>query len=129
MNRSKYTFKRKNQNGFSDPLLVNLEGLYTPLAQCFTVKPGPIDKENLEELEKEHCDETPVYDIGGEKLWGLVSTEYLQSLHERDEPLLPHDPNIKIGERKHYVNGYVGRAICDVLLFWKKGGGRKRDGA
>jgi len=25
--------------------------------------------------------------------------------------------------------GIVLRAICDVPLFWKKGGGRKRDGA
>lgn len=26
------------------------------------------------------------------------------------------------------VNGILQGAICDVLLFWKKGGGRKRDG-
>ena len=70
MNRSKYTFKRKNQNGSWDPLSVNLEGLYTPFDQCVTVKPGPIDQENLEKLMKNEYDETPVYDIGGENVWG-----------------------------------------------------------
>jgi hypothetical protein len=113
MHKSKYTFKCNNQKNFCDPLLINLEGLYTPIGQCFTVKPGPIDKENLEKLEKEHCDETPVCDIGGEKLWGLVSTEYLQSLFERDKPLLSHDSNIKIRDRKYYVNGHV---ILNELL-------------
>jgi len=27
------------------------------------------------------------------------------------------------------VKRIFGRAICDVPLFWEKGGGRKRDGA
>jgi hypothetical protein len=35
----------------------------------------------------------------------------------------------KGGERAFSeVNAFFKGAICDVLLFWKKGGGRKRDG-
>ncbi len=113
MVKSAEKFRENIPNMFCDPVLLNIEGLYIPFEYCLTIKPGIIDKEKLHELQENEYDEAPVYDQDSERVWGLVNTEYLKELFEKNKPLLTHDPNIKLDECRYYIDVHVA---LDELL-------------